>query len=748
MAFNTTSGGRERIWTCLYEESDSSHDGKIAELSAGLGIHSVTAKLLYNRGFDNVESAQSFFCTDASCWHSPYLMRDMEKGVARILAAVERGECIAIYGDYDVDGVTSVSSLYTYLTAIGADVICYIPNRKEGYGMSRGAVERLATEGVRLIITVDTGITATDEIAFAAELGVDTVVTDHHECHGELPECCAVINPHRADCEYPFKELAGVGVIFKVICATELARTGESDRHAIPALAEQLLDFVAIGTVADVMPLLDENRFIVLRGLDMIENTERAGLSALLDAISGSGKVKTAGGGVQGTRPRRKVNTGLIGYGVAPRINAAGRISDAMRAVRLMLAESATEAERLAEELCAINAQRQVEENRIAEQAFAMIEADMESRAATTGKMTPPPVVVLADNGWAQGIIGIVSSRITEKYGVPSILISFDGAMTGDPHDEDVGKGSGRSVKGMNLVDALAHCEDVLVRFGGHELAAGLSVRRGDIDAFRKRICEYAQAILTPEMTAVRYEAECELASDEITMSVAEEIARLEPFGVANPTPSFMLCDATVHRIIPMGAGKHTKLMLWKDGILHQAVYFGMPTAKIPFGVGDPVDLLFQLNVNEYQGTRTVQLIIQDVREAVSYREECARHQARLEEILGGGSILEGEGIVPDRDDIAEVYKLLRQEVRMGAHSFSIKDLISKINGTSVGDVRIGYVKTKLILCILDELKICSVREPDDGIYIIDIDFNAPKTSIDSSELLQKLRAQTVRATK
>lgn len=742
MAQTTIIGGRERIWTRLYEERDSSRDGKISELSEKLGIHSVTAKLLYNRGFDSVESARTFLKTDISTWHSPFLMKDVRKGVERILNAVNDGEKIAIYGDYDVDGVTSVSSLYTYLTSIGADVTFYIPNRKEGYGMSCAAVERLAATGVSLIITVDTGITAANEIAYASELGVDTVVTDHHECHTELPVCCAVINPHRADCEYPFKELAGVGVVFKVICALELVRTGADDEVEIPPLAQNLLDFVAIGTIADVMPLVDENRFIVSRGLVMIENTERAGLGALLDAVSDSGKVKAAGSGKQGARPRRKVNTGLIGYGIAPRINAAGRISDAMRAVELMLADTTDNAERLAEELCAINSQRQIEENRIAEQAFAMIEADMSLRAEKTGKMTPPPVAVLADDGWAQGIIGIVSSRITEKYGVPSILISFDGAVTDEPHAEDVGKGSGRSVKGMNLVEALAHCEDVLVRFGGHELAAGLSVRRGDIDAFRKRICEYAAQRLTPEMTALRYEAECELASDEVTMSLAEEISLLEPFGVANPTPSFMISDATVHRIIPMGAGKHTKLMIWKDGIIHQAVYFGMPTAKIPFAVGDPVDVLFQINVNEYQGVRSVQLIVQDMREATSYTEQRRREADRLGEILAGGEIYADENIVPNRDDIARVYKLIRQEIRMGTHSFSVKGIISKINGAVSGELCIGYIKMRLILRILDELKICSVEEPDDGIYIIDIDFNAPKTSVDSSVLLQRLRAQ------
>lgn len=741
----TKDMGRNKIWTCLYEQGNVCRDSQLERLVIELGIHPVTARLLINRGLNDPQAAKRFLENDISIWHDPYTMKDMEKGVERILRAVEADEKIVVYGDYDVDGVTSVSSLYIYLKELGAQVSCYIPSRSlEGYGMSKGALKQLRGDGVSLVITVDTGITANEEVAYASSIGMDVVVTDHHECHGELPLCCAVINPHRPDCDYPFKELAGVGVVFKLVCACEIKRSGESDSCKILPRVARLLDLVAIGTVADVMPIVDENRYIVSQGLAMLETTERCGLAALLSAISGSGSVKTAGkGDKKVSRSHRRINTGLIGYGVAPRINAAGRIAHAMRAVELLLADNTADAERLAQELCEINTQRQAEENRIAEQAYKMIDTEMEKYSAREGETghSKPRVIVLADDGWMQGIIGIVSSRITERYGLPSILISFDGAITGEPNDADIGKGSGRSVKGMNLVDALTYCENLLVRFGGHELAAGLSVRRGDVDAFRKRICEYAEKYLTDDMTAVRYEAECELNNRDVTMELAEEIERLEPFGAANQTPVFILSDLTVHRIISMGNGKHTKLMLAKNGNIHQAVWFGMPTARFPFAVGDSVDILFQLNINEYQNVRTLQLILQDVRQSVASRDVCAKEQIRYGQIIEGAKIYESENVIPSRDDIARVYTLLRHDARMGINTFSNRDLMAKVNFLDNTN-HIGYIKMKFILQILDELRVCNISEPGADIYVVEIDFDAPKTNIESSALLRRLRSQ------
>lgn len=733
---------RERIWSLLFDPTDSERVAAAAALARDLHISPLTARLLFNRGYTDAASAELFLSNDERIWHDPFLMADMHPAVERTLQAVENRERVVIYGDYDVDGVTSVTSLYLYLRSLGADVSCYIPNRiGEGYGMSIPAMDALADRGVGLIITVDTGITANAEIAHAAALGMDTVVTDHHECHGELPVCAAVVNPHRPDCPYPFKELAGVGVVCKFLCACEQTRTGLSGREAFGIIRRQYIDLVAIGTIADVMPLEDENRYIVASGLSMLDHTDRPGLEALLNAISGGGNSHIRSSAAPAKKPRRKVNSGLVGFGIAPRINAAGRIAHAMQAVELLLAESAEEATAQAEALCEINTRRQVEENRIAEQAYAMIEAQL-AEAAERGA-PPPHVIVLEDDGWMQGIVGIVASRITEKYGLPSILISFNGAIEGEPDALDIGKGSGRSVKGLNLVEALSACHDLLVRFGGHELAAGLTIRRADIPAFRERINAYAAERLTEEMTAVRYEADCEVSVEELTMGEAEELERLEPFGVGNQTPLLILRDATVQKIISMGGGRHTKLMLFKDGQILPAVWFGNNAAQLTVSCGDPVDVLFQLNINEYQGVRSLQLIVQDLHVAHSYADARRRERERLQAVLDGAPISAKEALVPSREDVACVFTVLRNEARLGSRTIGERELFNCIRRTPAGAAStMNGTKIRLILQILTEMGVANIREPDDGIFLFDINFQAPKTSIEASLLLRRLRLQ------
>ena len=733
----TRSYSRERIWSLPAGWDDPIQNTAAEALREALGVTPLTARLLCNRGYTDPAAAEIFFGNDERVWNDPMLMADMPHAVKRVLEAVDNHESIAIYGDYDVDGVTSVTSLYLYLTGLGAQVTCYIPNRLgEGYGMSVAAVDQLAAEGVNLIITVDTGITAHAEIAHAAACGVDTVVTDHHECHGELPVCTAVVNPHRPDCPYPFKELAGVGVVFKLICACEATRLGLTPTHALERVGASLIDLVAIGTVADVMPLIDENRYIVARGLAMLEHTERPGLAALLEAISGSGNSKPVSG--SGKKPRRKVNSGLVGFGIAPRINAAGRIAHAMMAVDLLLSETAEQAEELAAELCAINTHRQAEENAIADRAYAMIDDMLEDASAK--KEAPPSVIVLEDNGWMQGVVGIVASRITEKYGLPSILISFEGAMDRMESEHDLGKGSGRSIKGLNLVEALADSRDLLVRFGGHELAAGLTIRRKDIPDFRKRINEYASALLTEEMTAVRYEADGLVEVAELTMAQAEELERLEPFGIGNPTPTFILRDAVVQRVIPLGGGRHTKLTVCKDGQMFQAIRFGTSSAKLSVAAGDVVDILFQLNINDYQGVRSLQLILQDVRRSQRLENERKGELRRLVEVLDGAPIPPSEQLVPNREEIAAVFTILRADARLGNMVLSEKELIARVNRAP--SVSLGRIKLNLILRILTELGVCHVTDSTDGYYVFKVNFDAPKTSIDASPLMCRLRDQ------
>lgn len=730
---------RERVWT-LHESKDGAGTTKeIRNLADGLQMSELCAKLLYNRGFRTIEQAERFLKNEETQLHDPFLLKDADLAVERIRLSLERREKTVIYGDYDVDGVTAVSVLYLYLKERGANVSYYIPSRNgEGYGLSCAALDRLKADGVSFIITVDTGITANEEVAYASSIGMDMVITDHHECRAELPEACAVVNPHRPDCPYPFKELAGVGVVFKVICALEMdacRRAGTPIIDGIRRISYAYADLTAIGTIADVMPLVDENRLIVALGLRLIAKTERKGLAALIDASSAPGVKPTSLSANGRTAPKKKkITSSLIGYGIAPRINAAGRISNASKAVELLLAEDDETAARMAQELCEINRCRQVEENRIAEQAYRRIEQSHDFERDR--------IIVLEDNGWQQGIIGIVSSRITEKYGLPSILISFDGTVRAEDQDtaDDVGKGSGRSIKGLNLVEAMNHCEDLLVKYGGHELAAGLTIERGQVEAFRRRINEYAAQRLDEKALAVQMEADCEVRMSELTMSLAQELGRMEPYGVANPTPAFVLRDASVQKIISISGGKHTKLLISGDGISMYGMYFGVSADTLDFHEGDHVDVLFHLDINEFQNIRSLQMIVQDIKPSERFHRHCASMQSRYESIRSGGMFDEEEDIIPVRDDFALVYTVIRREFRMGHDKISDRTLLSLVNTQNPGQV--NYIKLQYILLILHEMKVCGVERQGGGVNRYSVYFNASKTNLEKSSILHKLRSQ------
>ena len=723
---------KEKIWV-LRESATPESNEAVAALAASLGVSPICARLLYCRGYRTEEAARRFLRCEDTMFHSPFLLRDVDKAVARVRKAIETQEKIAIYGDYDVDGVTSVSLLYLYLKGHGADVSYYIPSRAgEGYGLSTAAIDRLAGEGVGCIITVDTGITAVDEVAYAKSCGIDMVITDHHECREILPDAAAVVNPHRPDCAYPFKELAGVGVIFKVMTALECTlgmERGEREIDGVRRMAAQYADLVAIGTIADVMPITDENRLIVTLGLRCIAETKRVGLNALIEEAAAGNR----GAGENRPAKKKKITSSFIGFGLAPRINAAGRMSEASRAVELLLCDTREEADRLAAELCEINRQRQVEENRIAEQAYARIESEFD--------LSQTRVLVLEDNGWRQGIIGIVSSRVTERYGLPSILISFDNTEEGADSPLDQGKGSGRSVKGFNLFEALTACEDLLVKFGGHELAAGLTVTRGDLDAFRARINAYAAALLPEGSPSVHMEADCEIALRDVTIPLCEELAMLEPFGVSNPTPHFVLRDLRVDRITELGGGKHLKLTVSDGTVYLHALCFSTTRPRFPFGEGAHVDLLCTLDVNEFRDVRNVQLIVQDFKASAEYADEYQNQVERYRQVREGAAFSVEEGILPDRTDCGHVYTVLRREFRNGRDRFGERELLQLVN---VGAHRpIPYACLKYVLEIFHELRICGVEEQEDG-YRFDIYFNASRTSIDKSFILKRLKSQCV----
>lgn len=721
---------KEKIWSLRYTDGDVQAREAVLRLSEELKISPVCAKLIYNRGYRTADKAREFLNTDISMLHDPYLMKDMERATERICRALEKNEKITVYGDYDVDGVTSVSLLYLYLKSHGADIDYYIPSRnKEGYGVSVSAIDKLAQRGTELIITVDTGITATKEVEYAKGLGIDTVVTDHHECYASLPCADAVINPHRPDCGYPFCDLAGVGVVFKLVCALEEylnPRCGKPE--CAQRIVEKYIDLVAIGTVADVMPLCDENRFIVDRGIRKIAVTDRTGLSALIEAsyLSGSNAQPAVG---QSKQKRRKINTGFIGFTLAPRINAAGRISSAQKAVELLLCEDMAEAQIKAQELCEINLCRQIEENRIAEQAYKMIEQ--------SHNFDKDKVIILDDDSWQQGIIGIVSSRITEKYGLPSILISYEGATRGFACSDDIGKGSGRSIKGLNLVNALNACEDLLEKFGGHALAAGLSVRRGNVALFREKFNQYVSEHLTEEDIKVRYEADCELDISEATMDLVRGIDMLEPFGVANSAPVFIIRNLEIDKITSLGAGNHSKIFFMGEAQHINAVCFGVSASKLDFCRGDKIDILCQLSVNEFRGTKTLQFIVQDLRISETYMKSVNEGRKRYADILKGGQFSASENIIPSRDEVATVYKLLRGELSTGHTLISDRTLKSYIDISSDGSI--GYVKLRFILDIINDMKVMDITEVSENIFEFQINQNARKTSIEASQTFKML---------
>ena len=721
---------KEKKWI-LKSERTPVGEAAIAEIARSLGLNPILARLLYNRGYHDQHAAKAFLYMESEMLSNPFDMIDMDKGVARIERAVKNGEKITVYGDYDVDGVTSVCTLYLYLQSLGAQVEYYIPNRSgEGYGVSTTAIDAIKAGGTSLIITVDTGITANEEVDYAKSIGLDFLITDHHECRSDLPAATAIINPHRPDCPYPFKELAGVGVVFKLICAYEERVCKTSRYKAASRIFSAYADLVAIGTIADVMPIKGENRIIVSYGLSMIENNPRIGLVSLMEASSTKGDFHAN----DKKRKKMKITSGYIGYTLAPRINAAGRIKSASIAVELFLAKNKLDADIIAEKLCAANKERQNEENSIIKEASLKIqELNIEN----------DPVIVLDADNWHHGVIGIVSSRITEKYCRPSILVSFEGNDKDTPHEKHVGKGSGRSVKGMNLVDALCHCGELLVKFGGHELAAGLSVTRENLDAFRRKINEFARENLNEADMIPTFDADDEIDFRDVNLAFAEQLRILEPYGVGNPIPNFIIRGVAISELVGISEGKHSRISLTDGRSNITAMYFSQSPTALGVSVGDKVDVLFNVDINEWNGRKSVQLIVRDLKPSCEDQLEFSAQSARFSEIRAGHSIGRFENVVPTRDDFATVYKLVVSSVRAGVDTLSHKDICYKLS--RIPGVDIGYIKLKFIVMIMKELNILSIDEYENEVYKFSVHYSSQKTDLEKSNLLKRLRNQVER---
>lgn len=702
------------------------------EIAGKLQLTLPTAYLLYNRGYTTPSAARSFLAKETEQFHDPFALPDMDCAVSRILEAVENHEKIVIYGDYDVDGVTSVSSLLLYLRDCGADVSYYIPNRVgEGYGMSPSSVQKLADGGTSLIITVDTGITAVEEAKLVSERGMTLIITDHHECYQTLPDAYAIINPKRPDCSYPFKDLAGVGVVFKLLCALESIRYPElSMGRCVQRVGRQYSDLVAIGTVADVMPIRDENRLIVSYGLSVMEMDARPGIVELLEATRTDSR----------STAKKKITAGLIGFTIAPRLNAAGRIRNAALAVDLFLAPDCETARPIARELCDINKERQNEENKIVDEAREQIRQT---------DLLRNPVIVLDDETWHHGVIGIVSSRITEHFNCPSILISFEGADNAhDPSDpqygEAIGKGSGRSVKGMNLAEALGECADLLEKYGGHELAAGLTIKRKNLSAFCERINTYARERLQNTDPTPLLEAECELVPADITMKQAEELYYLEPYGVSNPQPLFFIKEIPLADIAEVGGGKHTRLTLRMGSGTISAMCFRKTIAELDIFPGDILDLVFILDINEFQRNRSVQMIVKDVRLSAQIlgkagAEANAYHTLFTDETDLPLTQEEIAAYIPTRDDCGVLYSLLRRELRLEHSVYSIRALQHLLR--TCGRMY-SYTKIMLILQVLTELALLTMQplpEFDAEVYVFECPPAKEKTNLERSSLYKRL---------
>ncbi len=690
-----------RVWQI------SETDKKICDkIMAENGVMPITAKLLANRGLIEKTDIENFFNRDGMPLHDPFLLKDMDKAVARIEKAIAEKQTVCIYGDYDVDGVTSTVMLYLYLCSRGLKCEYFIPERiSEGYGLSLPVIEKMKGR-VDLIITVDTGVTAVAEAEYARSVGIDMVITDHHSCRETLPDVCAVVNPHREDSLYPFRNLAGVGVVFKLLCALE----GDTKR-----ILDLYSDIIAVGTVADVMPIIDENRRITCIGLQKLAKTENVGLLALMNKA----------GIIKAGKKSKKITSATVGYVLAPRINAAGRIACASRAVELLLTKDNNEADQIAEELCEINKLRQATEQKIYEQAVELI-----NQSGANDKF-----IVLAYDGWHQGVIGVVASKIAERYSRPCILFSLDG---------DTAKGSGRSIKGFSLMDALSSCGDLLIEYGGHELAAGLSIERAQIENFRKKINEYSENLLGECETACPLEIECEVKFSDLSEKAIDEMLKLEPFGLSNPQPVFVLKNIQLKDIVPLSFGKHVRFRVC--GVENgrncslNAVYFGMAYASFGFGEGDVCDVAFTADLNEYMGMRTPQLFVKAVRYAESETSEVANCNKRFEMLSQGKKYDNAEKDIPDLADFRSVFRYIRREAGSAGSTISLVSAV-RILGEEF-DIHVTLCKFKIILEVLNERKLIELSyRPDGNSVFVKMLPSLGKINIDESPLLRTIRA-------
>lgn len=575
--------------------------------------------VMLSRGITTLDRAREFFgCSNLS---DPLLMKDMESTVDVIRQALDEGKKITVYGDYDCDGVTSTAMLYGYLDAMGAEVEYYIPDRSEGYGMNIPALEKILDQGTELIITVDNGVSAVEEAEYIRQRGAQLVITDHHQPPQELPVCEACVNPHRQDDNSPFKELCGAGVVLKLLCALE-----EDEEFVM----EQYAELAAVGTIGDVMPLVGENRYIVRRGIEDIRASQNIGIDRLL---------RTAG-----VSPE-SVDATTVAFSICPRINAAGRIAAADKAVQLLMADSPEQAGLLSEELNLMNENRRAEEARIMEDVSRQLESDP--------SILRERVLVVSGEGWHHGVIGIVAARLLEKYGKPVLMISVENGEA---------RGSARGIDGFSIYKLLDRCSRVLTKFGGHPKAGGFSLPADRVEDFRQMVYAFCRECY-PKMPEYTVSADMEITGDRLTEEALNSLSQLEPCGEGNQRPVFLLRNCTVESKRALKDGRYTSFELRSGGVKLKALCFGIPFAKFHPEQGSMVDIIAAAELNEFRGVKSVTLKVQEIRPSGFREDRFFAAQRTYEEIS------RGEGcdsrlaprVIPDRNALMAVYDLLRK---------------------------------------------------------------------------------------
>lgn len=668
-------------------------DSRISvKMSSGSDLSPLCADVMVSRGITDLNAAAQFVRADAL--ESPFAVRDMDKAVDIINEAVECEQKICIYGDYDCDGITSTVMLYSYLECIGADVSYYIPERSEGYGLNKESVHKLADAGTELIITVDNGISAIDEALLIKELGMKLVITDHHQPGEELPEAEAIINPHRKDCSSSFKYLCGAGVVLKLIAAME----GGDYESAM----EQFGDLAAVGTIADIVSLTGENRYIVEQGLMILRNTERCGLIELMKLA----------GIIDDNGDCKKITSDSIAFMIAPRINASGRFGSPSQAFELLMCDDPDAAAGMADSLNDLNNQRKAAENEIIEQIFSQINNDP--------AMLSERVLLFYGENWHHGVIGIVAAKLLEKYGKPCIIITKEG---------DVSRGSARAFGDFSVFECLTACEEVLLKYGGHMGAGGFSLKTSDIEKFHSLLRDYSLKS-HESMPVYTIRAEKLLRASEITVKNVEGLNLLEPFGEGNEKPFFALAGAVIEDVIPLSGGAHTKLKLSYEGMTFYALMFRVKTDEISVLRGQKFDFIVSMTINEFRGQSSVEFMVNDFRKSGINQDSYFAANDAYEKYIRNEKLPDAyyKRMCPDREDLIRVYSAVTEKETLTDELF-IKNDTAKIN----------ICKLKICLDIFRELG------------LVDMDYAAgkarrlrvnKKSDLENSKILRGLRSK------